>query len=362
MLIGMAAGLSAVGNTDNIMERCALIDFDRYVEQAKSYGEWPGGHVDMSSGCVEGLNYRLYRHAAESEDAIVIYHGGGVNSAAGYDVLARQLAAEPTLAVCLVDIRGHGDSTGERGTVERPERIWRDVDVILAEMRRRFPLACRHLLGHSSGAGMLLNYLTRYPGEQQADSLIMLAPELGPFSGMARDLAATARFAQVRQLPFVANTLSGGRWFGHVRAVSLNFPPAVLAAAPDFVCQYSVNMANALTPRAPARQLAGCDYRPCCWRQRRMSCSMRKRCSASSNSMATPKPPLVGLKAARIYRAYLMPIALSFNISRVRPLPDPMRGRRARGLNVGAGRPLLAWRFPLSSYIPAWRLTAMLNK
>lgn len=256
MLIGMAAGLSAVGNTDNIMERCALIDFDRYVEQAKSYGEWPGGHVDMSSGCVEGLSYRLYRHAAASEDAIVVYHGGGVNSAAGYDVLARQLAAEPTLAVCLVDIRGHGDSTGERGTVERPERIWRDVDVILAEMRRRFPLARRHLLGHSSGAGMLLNYLTRYPGEQRADSLIMLAPELGPFSGMARDLAATARFAQVRQWPFVANALSGGRWFGQVRAVSLNFPPAVLAAAPDFVCQYSVNMANALTPRAPARQLA----------------------------------------------------------------------------------------------------------
>lgn len=172
----MAAGLFAVGNTDNIMERCALIDFDRYVEQVKSYGEWPGAQVGMLSGCVEGLSYRLYRQTAESEDAIVVYHGGGVNSAAGYDVLARQLAAEPTLAVCLVDIRGHGDSAGER-TVERPERIWRDVDVILAEMRLRLPLARRHLLGHSSGAGMLLNYLTRYPCEQQADSLVMLAPE-----------------------------------------------------------------------------------------------------------------------------------------------------------------------------------------
>lgn len=218
------------------MERCALIDFDRYVEQAKSYGEWPGGHVEMSSGRVEGLSYRLYRQTAASADVMVVYHGGGVNSAAGYDVLARQLAAEPTLAVCLVDIRGHGDSRGERGTVERPERIWRDVDIILAEMRCRFPLARRHLLGHSSGAGMLLNYLTRYPGEQQADSLIMLAPELGPFSGMARDLAAEARFAQVRQWPFVANALSGGRWFGQSRAVSLNFPrlcwppPPILSA------------------------------------------------------------------------------------------------------------------------------------
>lgn len=122
-------------------------------------------------------------------------------------------------------------------------------------MRLRFPLARRHLLGHSSGAGMLLNYLTRYPCEQQADSLILLAPELGPFSGMARDLAAAARFAQVRQWPFVANALSGGRWFGQSRAVSLNFPGRT-GRLPDFVCQYSVNMANALTPRTPAKQLA----------------------------------------------------------------------------------------------------------
>ncbi len=56
-------------------------------------------------------------------------------------------------------------------------------------------------------------------------------------------------------MAFVANALSGGRWFGQSRAVSLNFP-AVLAAAPDVVCQYSVNMANALTPRTPAKQLA----------------------------------------------------------------------------------------------------------
>ena len=56
--------------------------------------------MGTSSGRVEGLSYRLYRQTAESEDVIVVYHGGGVNSAAGYDILARQLAAEPTLAVC----------------------------------------------------------------------------------------------------------------------------------------------------------------------------------------------------------------------------------------------------------------------
>ena len=55
-----------MGNTDNIMERCDLIDFDRYVEQAKSYGEWPGAQVGTLSGCVEGLSYRLYRPRAKT--------------------------------------------------------------------------------------------------------------------------------------------------------------------------------------------------------------------------------------------------------------------------------------------------------
>ncbi|RJL53458.1 alpha/beta fold hydrolase [Pectobacterium carotovorum] len=128
------------------------------------------------------------------------------------------------------------------------------VDVIMAEMHRYFPQARRHLFGHSSGAGMLLNYFTRYPFEQQADSLIMLAPELGPFSGTARD--AASRFAQVRQWPFIVNVLSGERLCGQYRAVSLNFPPEVLKMAPSFVRQYSVNIANALTLRNPGKQLA----------------------------------------------------------------------------------------------------------
>lgn len=83
-------------------------------------------------------------------------------------------------------------------------------------MRLRFPLARRHLLGHSSGAGMLLNYLTRYPCEQQVDSLTLLAPELGPFSGMARDSPAAARFAQVRQWPLWPMRSAAGGGLGNL--------------------------------------------------------------------------------------------------------------------------------------------------
>ncbi|MBN3264446.1 alpha/beta fold hydrolase [Pectobacterium brasiliense] len=231
-----------------------MIDFNSYTELAKHYEESLDIVVKITAGSVENLSYRLYRQDAEPTDVIIVYHGGGVNRDAGYDILARQLSTFQELAICLVDIRGHGCSAGERGTVAQPERIWRDVDVIMAEMHRYFPQSRRHLFGHSSGAGMLLNYFTRYPFEQQADSLIMLAPELGPFSGTARD--AASRFAQVRQWPFIVNVLSGGRLCGQYRAVSLNFPPEVLEMAPSFVRQYSVNMANALTPRNPGKQLA----------------------------------------------------------------------------------------------------------
>jgi len=42
---------------------------------------------------------------------------------------------------------------------------------------------------------------------------------------------------------------------GHRAGVRLNFPREVINARPDFVQIYSVNMANALTPRNPERQL-----------------------------------------------------------------------------------------------------------
>lgn len=232
-----------------------MLDFTHYSAQAKYHDETLMG-ANITTGIVDGLRYHVYRQSDEVKDMVIVYHGGGVNHTAGYTILARQLVATQGIAVCLVDIRGHGDSAGARGTVERPEYIWQDVDTILQAIHQYYPRVRRHLFGHSSGAGMLLNYLTRYPRQQHADSLIMLAPELGPFAKIAAATEASEHFAHIRQWPFIINALSAGRWCGQYPAVSLNFPTSVLKTAPNFVCQYSVNMANALTPRHPARQLA----------------------------------------------------------------------------------------------------------
>lgn len=232
-----------------------MIDFHHYITQAKHFDDTLNTHANVTPGHINGLHYQLYQQYDEPDEIVIVYHGGGVSHTAGYTILAHQLNATPGIAVCLVDIRGHGDSIGKRGTVEHPEQIWQDVDTLLQEMKHLFPQARRHLLGHSSGAGMLLNYLTRYACQQQADSFIMLAPELGPFAKIMPATGITESFAKVRQWPFIFNAISGGYLFGQYRAVSLNFPATVRETTPHLVGKYSVNMANALTPRHPARQL-----------------------------------------------------------------------------------------------------------
>lgn len=233
-----------------------MIDFHHYIAQAKYLDGVISVSASITSGKVAGLSYQLYQQLDEPDDIIIVYHGGGVNHTAGYTLMARQLSTIPGIAICLVDIRGHGDSTGEPGKAESPEQIWKDVDTIQQEIRHLFPSARRHLLGHSSGAGMLLNYLTRYPTQEKASSLLMLAPELGPFAKIAPASPITKSFARVRQWPFIVNAISRGHLFGQYPAIRLNFPAAVQESTPDLVCQYSVNMANALTPRHPAKQLA----------------------------------------------------------------------------------------------------------
>nr|WP_318383519.1 alpha/beta fold hydrolase [uncultured Enterobacter sp.] len=229
-----------------------MIDFDGYPLKARQQGATPLPPLQH----IDGLSLRIFYGEIPITDVVVIYHGGGVHGVAGYEVLAHQLSATPGVAACLVDIRGHGQSSGPRGTVSHPRQVWHDVDTVLAHLETTFAQARCHLFGHSSGGGMLLNYITGLTQPTRAASLTLLAPELGPFSNTAHPLPASHRFATVKTWPFVLNALSGGRLFSHYPAVTLNFPEVVLKSEPHFVHRYSVNMANALTPRAPQKQLA----------------------------------------------------------------------------------------------------------
>lgn len=233
-----------------------MIDFINFSNRHQQLSTLLPLTQNVAEYMVAGLTIRCFEPESAVEDVLLVYHGGGVNSAAGYEILAHQISHRGSLCTCLIDIRGHGRSLGHKGRVAHPQQVWRDVDTVLEHVHKKFPRARVHLLGHSSGGGMLINYFTRYAPSQKSDSLILLAPEFGPFAPANIRNSTSIPFAAVSQWPFILNALSGGLLCGDRFAVTLNFPKEVMLLRPEFVQRYSVNMANALTPRQPAKQIA----------------------------------------------------------------------------------------------------------
>lgn len=232
-----------------------MIDFTRFAERYEQFDASLIPSDNITESRINDLYIRVYEPMAALDEVLIVYHGGGVNSDAGYDIPARQLCYDLHVCVCLVDIRGHGRSAGVRGEASSPDQIWRDVDVVIDYVRTSFPDARIHILGHSSGGGMLINYFTRYSLSRSVESLILLAPALGPFSPPDLNRDFSSPFASINRLSFIINAMSAGFLCGRRTGVRLNFPCEVINARPDFVQTYSVNMANALTPRNPKRQL-----------------------------------------------------------------------------------------------------------
>lgn len=232
-----------------------MIDFIRFSERYRQLDDLTPHPGKVSEIDVTGLYIRLYKPEKFENEVLIVYHGGGVNSDAGYDIPARQLSCALSVCVCLTDIRGHGRSGGLRGDASSPEQIWQDVDTVIDYARIIYKNARIHVLGHSSGGGMLINYFTRHVLSRKVDSLLLLSPELGPFTPPALHKKLSTPFASVNRWAFIVNSLSAGFSGGHHTGVKLNFPREVISSRPDFVGVYSVNMANALTPKNPAGQL-----------------------------------------------------------------------------------------------------------
>ncbi|MCC7413784.1 MAG: alpha/beta fold hydrolase, partial [Gammaproteobacteria bacterium] len=189
--------------------------------------------------------------------SLVFLHGGGAHSGATYPHLATALSRDHAIAVHTPDLRGHGVSAGARGDAPSPRRVWCDIDAIVRHVRARDPDLPLYLGGHSSGAGLVLNYLD-LPGREQPEGYLFLAPFFG-FRARTERPHAGERFARVRVAPFIVNALTGGRLLGNCRAVHLNYPGDLLTADPLLLAFYTVNMAKALTPSDPQAQIRSLD-------------------------------------------------------------------------------------------------------
>jgi pimeloyl-ACP methyl ester carboxylesterase len=198
------------------------------------------------------LAYRAYV-PKQPKAGIIFYHGGGAHSAAGYQHVGAVLSAKYNIATFTPDIRGHGGSEGARGDAQNPNQVLKDISSLVIHIKKYYPHLRLYLGGHSSGAGLVLNY-SGSAGKESVEGYVFLAPQLG-FRSKTGRADNPHPFAQVNVLPFIINGVTGGALLGHSKAVTFNYPAELLEADAGFVGYNTVNMANAVTPSSPREQL-----------------------------------------------------------------------------------------------------------
>lgn len=202
------------------------------------------------------LSYWCYAPASPRA-AVLFYHGGGEHSGGGYQYIGNGLQTQFDTVVYTPDIRGHGASGGPRGDAPSPKQVWEDITTCIKQIRADYPHLPLFLGGHSSGAGVTLNYASQADREP-VSGYVFLSPQLGVQAQTGRPSLA-APFARVDASAFVAYAMSGGTSHGHDYAVQFNYPAELLAADPGLVAAITVNMSVALIPSAPREQFATLD-------------------------------------------------------------------------------------------------------
>jgi acylglycerol lipase len=185
--------------------------------------------------------------------ALIFFHGAGGHMAAGYLDLGASIHAAHGHSVIIPDLRGHGRSQGERGVAATPDTVWRDVDLWVDWVSRRYPSATLHLGGHSLGAGLCLNWVTRHAPahERLPRSLVLLAPYTGRPEIDIVGGPNVSPFVQVQDGPERARGEP---------AVRFAYSPEIARSA-GLVASYSEGMFASLAPDDWYGQLASAPLR-----------------------------------------------------------------------------------------------------
>jgi alpha-beta hydrolase superfamily lysophospholipase len=253
----ISSALAPLGRAKGESKEPALFEESFSFDELKRAGrvaESELGRLRATDG-VE-LAYRSYVPATPRA-IVLFFHGGGAHSGAGYQHLGSGLRTEFDIAVFMPDLRGHGASGGPRGDTPSPNQVWQDITSCIRHIRKAHPRLPLFLGGHSSGAGLALNYAGQEDREP-VEGYVFLSPQLGFRSETDRP-SPSEPFARVDTGAFVGYAMSGGREHGHDYAVKFNYPLELLKADPGMVPAITVNMSMALTPASPREQFAALD-------------------------------------------------------------------------------------------------------
>ncbi len=204
------------------------------------------GQIKASDGL--SLNYAAYL-PDKPISTLLFYHGGGAHGQAGYTLMAENLSKKFSVATYLFDIRGHGKSEGARGDCDSTNQVWKDVSSSIDFVMTKHKDIPLFLGGHSSGAGLVLNYCS-WNKQAPVSGCIMVAPELGYCASAKRD--KDNGFVKVYLSSILTNRFTGGYLAQKNIAVEFAYPPEHVNEH-NVVTQYTVNMSLALTPSDPKK-------------------------------------------------------------------------------------------------------------
>lgn len=218
------------------------------ISQVPQYGTQAPSFICAT----DGVKLAYYLFLVPNPKAVIIfYHGGGLYSNSTYQYIGFELQERSHIVSYFVDIRGHGRSEGSRGDAPSIDQVFEDVSTILMLVKSKFPHVPVYLVGHSSGAGLLLNYSTY---DTRRDDLfsgyIFLAPYLGPFAGVVRP-AAVSFVKKVRMWIYILNKGFKIPLFQHIPAVFFNYPKEIVLKDSLIVTEYTYTMSSATTPHDP---------------------------------------------------------------------------------------------------------------
>jgi alpha-beta hydrolase superfamily lysophospholipase len=127
-----------------------------------------------------GLNlyYQNWNPGGEIRAILAIVHGLGGHSGLYGNIVEHLLPQQ--YAIYGVDLRGHGQSPGQRGYINSWSEYRDDVRGFIQMIQQQNPELPIFLFGHSMGGMIVLEYALRYPEDKSAlQGVIVVAPSVG---------------------------------------------------------------------------------------------------------------------------------------------------------------------------------------
>lgn len=110
----------------------------------------------------DGLNLVLKLNAVENPQILVLLvHGMGEHKGRYQHVI--EFFNQHRIAVLSIDLRGHGESEGQRGHTPSFHHLMQDLNLFIEFANQLFPSIKKVLYAHSMGGNLALNYLCLFP-------------------------------------------------------------------------------------------------------------------------------------------------------------------------------------------------------